>query len=143
MSQISLPPVAKSFYMFCKKCDVDRYHVVLAHTSSTTAKVECEVCHSKKSFSIPKEGSPRKTASRAASPGSVSSRQRSHTGEYENRVQNFADKTSVAYSMKNKFSENQKIQHPKFGVGFVQKVYTDKVDVMFSDEVRTLMHNRS
>lgn len=144
MSQISLPPVAKSFYMFCKKCDVDRYHIVLAHTSSTTAKVECEVCHSKKSFSIPKEGSTRKTtASRANSPGSASSRQRSHTGQYENRVQNFADVASKPYSIKGKYVENEKIQHPKFGLGFIQKVYSDKVDVIFNDEVRTLMHNRT
>ena len=143
MSQISLPPVAKSFYMFCKKCDVDRYHIVLAHTSSTTAKVECEVCHSKKPFSIPKEGAVRKTTTRsAASPGSVSSRQRSHTGQYESRLQSFAAKDSKPYSIKGNFQENEKIQHPKFGMGFVQKVYSDKVDVMFSDEVRTLVHNR-
>ena len=64
MNQLILPPVAKSFYTFCKKCDVDRYHMVLAHTSSTTAKIECEVCHSRKTYSLPKTGSSSPSARR-------------------------------------------------------------------------------
>ncbi|MFN8945822.1 MAG: hypothetical protein ACK5WZ_14495, partial [Pseudobdellovibrionaceae bacterium] len=49
-----LPSVAKSFFAFCKKCDADRYHVVLAHTSDKSAKLKCEVCKSIKSWSLPK-----------------------------------------------------------------------------------------
>ncbi|MGE5084935.1 MAG: hypothetical protein ACM3MG_01440, partial [Bacillota bacterium] len=50
----TLPPVAKSFFAFCKKCDADRYHVVLAHTSATSAKIKCEICGSQKTYSLPK-----------------------------------------------------------------------------------------
>jgi hypothetical protein len=140
MSQLTLPPVAKSFYTFCKKCDIDRYHRVLAHTSETTAKIECEVCHSRKSYSLPKPGSEAKRLAQATAKAGV--RKKSHTGEYEIYNQKYMDKDPTAFSIKNSFKENQKISHPKFGIGFVQKVYSEKIDVIFSDEVKSLVHNR-
>ena len=140
MNQLTLPPVAKSFYTLCKKCGIDRYHVVLAHTSPTTAKIECEVCKSRKSYSLPKAG----TTKRAATAGAAArvSSARSHTGQYEIFNQKKMGDEGVPYSIKASFAEGQKINHPKFGVGFAVKIFQDKVDVIFSDEVRTLMQNR-
>ena len=43
----TLPAVATKFYNSCKKCKVDRYHNVLAHLTSSSAKLECEVCKTK------------------------------------------------------------------------------------------------
>ena len=40
----TLPAVATKFYNSCKKCKVDRYHNVLVHPTSSSAKLECEVC---------------------------------------------------------------------------------------------------
>ncbi len=142
MSQLTLPAVAKSFYTMCKKCGADRYHTVLTHTSSTSAKLQCEICKSKKTYTLPKEGTPKvaktvvnKTASGAVKP-------RNHASDYELRIQNQMLQDPTQYSIKLSFKENQKIQHPKFGVGFIQKVMSDRVDVIFSDEVRTLIHNK-
>jgi len=147
MTQLSLPPVAKSFYTFCKKCDADRYHLVLTHTSSTSAKIECEVCKSRKTYSLPKAGSSTASSARKSATGSghakAAGSARSHTGQYTLMMDNQSDKPSTQYSIKAKFSENQKISHPKFGIGFVIKTFSDKVEVVFQDEVKTLMHNRS
>lgn len=140
MSELTLPPVAKSFYTFCKKCDIDRYHMVLAHTSATTAKIECEVCHSRKSFSLPKPGSEARKAKAAGV--KIAARKTSHTGEYELRSQKNAAKEAIAFNIKTTFKDDQKISHPKFGIGFVQKAHTDKIDVIFSDEVKSLVHSR-
>lgn len=146
MSQLTLPPVAKSFYTLCKKCEADRYHRVLAHTSSTTAKIECEVCKSRKTYSLPKTGSAAvkkvSLSSSGQSGASKASSARSHTGQYEIYNTNKMGDEAIPYSIKSTFLESQKLNHPKFGTGFVIKTYTDKVDVIFSDEVRTLMHNR-
>lgn len=138
---LTLPPVAKSFYTFCKKCDIDRYHRVLAHTSSTSAKIECEVCHSRKSYSLPKAGSEARRVKADAARTAV--RKNTHTGEYEVRNQNLMGVDGAPFNIRVKFEENQKIVHPKFGVGFVQKVYSDKIDVIFPDEVKSLVHNRT
>lgn len=139
MSELTLPPVAKSFYTFCKKCEADRYHVVLAHKTATSASIQCEICKSKKSYSLPKAGG---TKSKTGGTGRAGAPRRTHTGDYEVRVQNMQGTDATPYSIKGKFSENQKLNHAKFGIGFVIKTYTDKVDVIFPDEVKTLMHNR-
>lgn len=148
MSELTLPPVAKSFYTLCKKCEGERYHVVLAHTSSTKAKIECEVCKSRKTYTLPKTGSDAPSAKRlsgAAAAGSAkkaAASARSHTGQYEIYNTNKMAVDATPYSIKTKFKESEKLNHPKFGIGFVTKTYDEKIDVIFVDEVRTLMQNR-
>lgn len=137
-----LPPVAKSFFTFCKKCDVDRYHKVLAHTSDTAAKIECEVCHSKKKFTLPKAKkatTARKPSTRAPS---ANQRRSNHASEYESLITSLVTMEEKPYSLKGKFEIANKINHPKFGIGVVRSVQPDKIEVVFSDEVKLLIHNR-
>lgn len=149
MSQLTLPPVAKSFYTLCKKCEGDRYHRVLAHKTSTSAKIECEICKSVKTYSLPKTGSDAPSARRLSGAAATNaakkaaSSAKSHTGQYEIFNSNNMGKEATPYSIKGNFKESQKLNHVKFGIGFVVKAYQDKVDVIFTDEVRTLMHNRT
>ena len=117
--------------------------MVLAHTTPTAAKTECEICKSKKTYSLPKAGAPKKTGSAAAKNSTKTTRAKSHTGEYENRIQNQQSKEAIPYSIKTLFLEKQKIQHPKFGLGFVQKAAIDRIDVIFADEVKVLIHNKN
>lgn len=145
MAEQTLPPVAKSVFTDCKKCGAEKYHVVLAHTSSTSAKVECEICHSKKTYKLPKAAKAKvpgaAKAPRASSPRGASARAAAHEAEYQTLLA-AANADSVPYNMKGKFALNQKIQHPKFGVGIVKTSLSDKVEVVFQDEIRSLVHNR-
>jgi len=145
MTMNTLPPVAKSFFAFCKKCDADRYHVVLAHTSATSAKIKCEICGSQKTYSLPKAqtktGKPLTGAAAKKREQTMNSRKSSHKNEYEMLMSNDGAATST-YNMKAKFEKNTKLQHPKFGLGFIKDAATDKIEVVFEDEVRTLIHNR-
>ena len=142
-----LPAVASDFYTYCKKCDSERYHKVLAHTSSTSAKIKCEVCASTKKYSLPKAPSASRKAAGAAlaarnKVARESARRTSHTAEYEALLQNNESTPTQAYNMKGKFELNHKLQHPKFGLGFIRAIQPDKIEVVFPDEVRTLIHNR-
>lgn len=139
-----LPPVAKSFFTFCKKCDVDRYQTVLAHTNSTTAKLECEVCHTKNTYKLPKaqERKSTSTTARKTRASSESQRRSSHQAEYDAIMTQHADVKTENYNMKIKFAVNTKVNHPKFGLGFIKSVQPDKIDVIFADEIKTLVHNR-
>lgn len=147
MAEQTLPAVAKSVYTDCKKCGGERYHVVLAHTSSTSAKVQCEICKSKKTYKI---GS---TAAKIAKAGGLkpvrtptargaAAKAAAHENEYQSLLSATATGENIPYSMKMKFALNQKIQHPKFGLGVVKTALSDKVEVVFQDEVRSLVHNR-
>lgn len=141
-----LPPVAKSFFAFCKKCDADRYHVVVAHTSAKAAKIKCEVCGSQKSYTLPKAAGTKSAKTgkvvRTRGANSESARRSSHNAEYEAMVNAQQSGKETVYSIKGKFKINEKINHPKFGVGVVRGVHQEKVEVVFADEVRNLVHNR-
>ncbi|KYG62496.1 hypothetical protein AZI86_16825 [Bdellovibrio bacteriovorus] len=145
MTMNTLPPVAKSFFAFCKKCDADRYHVVLAHTTATSAKIKCEICGSQKTYSLPKAqtktGKPLTGAAAKKREQTMNSRKSSHKNEYEMLMSNEGAATNT-YNMKGKFEKNTKLQHPKFGLGFIKDAMSDKIEVVFEDEVRTLIHNR-
>lgn len=145
MSLNALPPVAKSFFTFCKKCDADRYHVVLAHTTSKTAKIKCEVCGSQKSYSLPKAttttGKPLTGAAAKRREQSLNSRKSSHQAEYDMLMNQ--DANVAKYNMKANFEKGSKLDHPKFGMGFIKDAQRDKIEVVFQDEVRSLIHNRA
>lgn len=145
MSNISLPAVAKTIFVFCKKCDADRYHVVLAHTSSTSAKIKCEICGSQKTYSLPKAQSrtakPLTGAAAKKREQTINSRRSSHKNEYAMLM---ADESAPVetYNMRGKFAKNVKLDHPKFGMGYIKEALDDKIEVVFEDEVRSLIHNR-
>lgn len=140
----TLPPVAKSFHTFCKKCDADRYHTVVAHPTATSAKLKCEICGASSTYKLPKAGGGAKRALTGAAAkrkeAAATAKRNAHSDEYNQLMS--ADSDIANYNMKAKFSVNSKIKHPKFGMGFVRTAQTDKIEVVFEDEVRSLVHNR-
>ena len=140
-----IPAVARNIHLFCKKCDCDRYHVVVAHLTPTSAKVKCEVCGSQKTFRLPKAAkAPKKAASKTASGKPRASRKSepdSATVWADLKTQIGTDRIQP-YNMKTKFSLANAIEHPKFGIGFVTGSTNEKIEVMFQEGGRALVHNR-
>ena len=142
---VQLPAVASSFYCHCSKCGQDRYHKVVTHTNETTVRLKCEVCgktgnhnlEAKKAAAL-KSKSPRTPSARSAS-----AKASAHASQYESLKSGLDMKRAVPYSMKITFKEEQVVQHPKFGIGWVRSVQGDKIEVFFEDEVRFLVHARA
>jgi hypothetical protein len=137
-----LPAVARNISLPCKKCGVERFHVVVAHTTPTSAKVKCEVCGSQKTFRLKTEAV-RKSSSTGVKRVGTKSRKAPDVGAIWNdlKSQIGTDKL-VPYNMKTKFSLANAINHPKFGVGFVTSASHDKIEVAFLEGGRSLVHNR-
>lgn len=140
MAETELPAVAKSVFLQCKKCGEERYHTVLAHTSSTSAKVKCEVCGAQKTHKFISTAK-KKTGGRVAKPRV--SKADEHRAEYEKMLAQVEGSAAQKYDMKLSFDINQKLNHPKFGVGVIRNSLPDKIEVVFADEVRNLVHNRT
>ncbi len=142
-----MPVVGKSFYTECKKCGTDRYFTVLALPTPTSAKIKCEVCGGQRTWKVPssKKASsstaPRGAAAKARA-NAEAARASAHSAEYENLSQSLTSAAENPYNMKTSFSKDTKLKHPKFGLGFIRTVQPDKIEVVFQDEVRTLVHNR-
>jgi uncharacterized Zn finger protein len=141
-----LPAVARNIHLDCKKCGVERFHVVLAHTTATSAKVKCEVCGATRTFKLPKaakapaakktaSGKPRATKSKKNEPSSADVWADLKTQIGTDRI--------VPYSMRQKFTLANAIEHPKFGLGFVTSATNEKIEVMFQEGGRALVHNRT
>lgn len=126
-----LPAVAKKMYLPCRKCEVPRYFTVLAHKSERAAKLECEVCKVKKSFTIKKPKVVKKKSTR-----------RKRVNIYDKMMQEVGPDNARSYNMRETFEANQAIDHSKFGLGFITEATALKVKVVFSDGEKELVHNR-
>lgn len=136
-----LPAVARNINLPCKKCGVDRFHVVVAHTSATSAKTKCEVCGASKTFKL-KVAQERKTTSTGAKRPSRAKTPDMGAMWAELKTQ-IGTENVLAYNMKTKYSLADAINHPKFGIGFVTNATHEKIDVAFQEGARALVHNRS
>jgi hypothetical protein len=147
-SLTELPAVARNIHLMCKKCGVERYHVVVAHASATSAKVECEVCKAKSTFKLAKKSARRSTT--GSTTGSTATKKRASKRNEPDFATIWNDlRTQIGveqvkpYNMKMKFALANAIEHPKFGVGFVTAATNEKIEVVFQEGGRALVHNRS
>jgi hypothetical protein len=134
---LELPAVARNINLPCKKCGVDRYFVVVAHLTPSSAKVKCEVCGANKTYKLPKVQVRKKVSFGKAAPKKVDAGQL----WIDLKTQIGTDKVHP-YNMKIKFAIAQVINHPKFGIGFITSATPEKVEVAFQDCGRSLVHNR-
>jgi hypothetical protein len=130
----ALPAVASRMYTDCKKCGVERFHIVLAHPTAASAKIECEVCHAKRTFKLE---SPKKKKT-----GVKKTRVPSASTRWEEVSKHLDEKSKQPYNMKAAFSLNSTIDHPKFGLGVVTAIVGQSMEVVFIDATRSLVHNR-
>lgn len=101
---------------FCAVCEEERGHVVATVTKrGTISRVSCPKCGTRSSF---------KTAS-----GSGGTRSET--------------KASAPYDSTRTYRIGQTMMHPSFGPGEVTAVIEpQKIDVLFSDRIRRLIHSR-
>ena len=130
-----LPKVATNFYYDCKKCGKETFHVVLAHSAEDSAKLECEICGSKKTYKLPKN--PARARTKKAS---VRSSAASAWAMFDKKI---GSEDKSTYKMNQIYEPETAIDHVKFGIGYVKSVTSGKIEVVFQDAIRLLVHNRT
>jgi hypothetical protein len=133
-----LPAVARNINLPCKKCGVDRFHVVVAHTTANSAKVKCEVCGANKTFKLPKVQERRSNVKRPAKKVKAPD-----AGAVWNELKTqIGTDALLPYDMKKTYKLANAINHSKFGIGFVTGVSGDRIEVAFQEATRALVHGR-
>ena len=137
-----LPAVASKFFYSCKKCEEDRFHNVLAHSTASSAKLECEVCGKKVTWRLPKKKkiSSGKKVRKTRSRSSKASQDSEMWVSLKERMGNAIAKP---YDMTTQFQVSSAIHHSKFGLGFVMLAQVKKIEVSFENGIKVLVHNRS
>ena len=62
--------------------------------------------------------------------------------KFERLMKKFKEKTPVHYKMTGSFEKDDLIDHDTFGMGVVVDTENKKIDVQFSDKLRTLVCDR-
>jgi len=129
-----LPPVVGGeIDAFCTKCKRLTTHTVVSILRGRPAKVLCNICESQHQY--------RTAAPEPSREGRVKSAPKTRA-LWEEALQR-AGSQVLPYAMEARFEPEQVIEHATFGKGVVVRTYDiTKMEVLFQDQVRRLVHNR-
>lgn len=124
--------VGKEIITFCSKCDLKLSHLIMSMKDANTPhKLQCKTCKSEHMFRSAKKAPAKKKALSAKSASEV----------WDQAVKSSGNKQIQNYSIKNKFSVGDILEHSSFGKGVVQELLSNgRIAVIFHDDVRTLVH---
>ncbi len=126
---------------WCTRCKMTLGHTILAMVGGRPVRVRCNTCQGEHNYrgdgsAEPRKGSwePREVRERREAKPSVTSWEALLAGKDVSRARK--------YSAREKFFADEVIQHPVFGIGLVQEVRGDKIQVAFKADVKTLVHGK-
>lgn len=141
--------VGKNIDAYCLKCKLVLAHVILFEVKDKVDRVKCNTCGAEHKYRA--AAAQPKVKNSAGAPKKVSSVKKTTAKvpvndaplQWDLKSRNLRPETSIRdYSIKETFKVNHVINHPVFGVGFVEKVVTDKsIYVLFNDSVRLMGMN--
>jgi len=114
----------------CTKCKLNLDHAIVAMDGETIVKVKCKTCGSVHKFRNPADP-PKVRAPRAKKDSKTA------VSVWENGIASARGKEH-SYSMGSKYRVGDIVNHDTFGKGVVQKLYTNKCDVLFQDKERLM-----
>jgi hypothetical protein len=125
----------------CTKCKMLLGHTILAMVGSAPKRVRCNTCQGEHNYRAAEGSAPRKrwepSSERAA-------RERKPTvTSWEALLQSKDISRARRYTAKERFAADDVVDHPTFGIGLVQEVRGDKIQVAFKADVKTLVHGKA
>ncbi|MBX7116075.1 MAG: hypothetical protein K1X64_17225 [Myxococcaceae bacterium] len=121
----------------CNKCELNLAHTVIAVVGPKIIRVRCNTCQTEHAYRDP-AGAKARAASRArkaAAPAKV-------VISFAERLEAKPGTQPKSYSVKQTFAVDEVINHPTFGLGIVNAVRGDKIDVAFKAFEKTLVHGK-
>jgi hypothetical protein len=142
--------VGKNIDAYCTKCKLLLTHIVLFEMDGVVSKVECKTCGSQHKYrrgaSERKTGEKVKRSPLTGRTGSSSAGRKPVNDapmlwEIKNRDAN-PEAPIREYRMQDKYKSKEMIQHPTFGLGFVERVTSEtRMNVLFKDAVKLMAMN--
>jgi len=142
MPEVKKPEIGAEVEALCPKCKSATVHVIEVIKTPTLMKVMCKACLSSHRYRPVGAGAGKKSAKVKKAKKPKADPQTREERKW-NRLLEQADKDkAVSYSMNSSFTENDVIDHTKFGVGVVVKILDHgKITVIFQDGLRNMVQN--
>ncbi|MBL8919298.1 MAG: hypothetical protein JNJ54_10585 [Myxococcaceae bacterium] len=128
----------------CNKCELNLAHTILAMVGTSIKRVQCNTCGSQHMF---RGQQPLQKVASFAAPRKPSAprtpRSQVVTIGFDELLKGKDLTKAKKYSIRETFKVDDVVDHPTFGFGIVSAVRTDKVDITFKAEVKTLAHGKT
>lgn len=131
--------VGKELVCFCTRCKMDLGHTIVSMMGGMPARVICRTCKSEHNFKAKKGVKEPGTTTRAAR---ESKAEKTVPVEVEWLKQIHASSKPIkGYAADQAFQSGDRISHPTFGEGIIQKlIFPNKIEVLFRADLKTLIH---
>ena len=148
--EMYMSSVGKNVDALCTKCGMVLAHIVLYEVRGVIANVKCKTCGAEHKY----RGSKPRTKSseiakertrRVGTKADEESRQAeaAETQRWLLRQQDLRENAAIAdYRMTNRYQRGDVINHPSFGIGFVEKILEEqRMDVLFKGNLKRMVMN--
>ena len=131
----------KDVLSYCNKCKLTLSHIIVVMKDvNLPGKVQCNTCRSTHVFKDPALAKVKKK--RTARKSSKKTPTVPISEVWQEKVSNASKDQTEKYTIKKQFSLGDIIDHPKFGVGLVEKnIDKNKIEVLFQSDIKVLIHN--
>ncbi|MFA5180706.1 MAG: hypothetical protein WC405_05250 [Syntrophales bacterium] len=142
--------VGKNVDALCTKCGMVLAHIILYEVRGVIAQVKCKTCGAEHKY----RGSKPRTKSseigkertrRVGTKADEESRQAeaAETQRWLQRQRELRENAAIAdYHMAGRYQRGDVINHPSFGIGFVEKILEEqRMDVLFKGNLRRMVMN--
>jgi hypothetical protein len=139
--------VGKNIDAFCSRCRLELAHIVLYEVGGVVRGVKCKTCGSEHRYHGPRPEKRRDTMAERRTAKESSKRQQPvrpmDSRQWEQRnASTISDAVVWDYKWTENYEKGDLIAHPQFGRGFVEKVSTDSMEVLFRDGRKQMAMNR-
>lgn len=135
----------KTLLLYCPRCKRETDNTITGFIGQKIRRVRCEVCKSEYNYHriLAMKKRVEEGSDSGSSESSVSVSQQNYYRIWEDLMLGRDPATARAYNIKDKYFENDLINHTIFGIGVVRSVKEDyKIEVVFKNGIKILAHNR-
>ncbi len=126
---------------WCGACKLILAHTIEALVGDSPARVHCNTCRAQHRYKPYAPGKAPKTVRKAASRGPQTRKARAT--QYEKLLHGQDMSRAKRYSPTGSYAQGDVVEHARFGVGVTTTIKAgNKIEVVFEDGVKTLVHQR-
>lgn len=125
---------------YCTKCKMILAHTVLAKVETKIARVRCNTCMGEHAYRANPPGTRKAATAKKKAPGSKATVKKAEAKPFDSLFTEKSLASAQPYSPKGRYAQGDVLQHPTFGVGLVESIRDDKVDAIFRQGPKTLIH---
>lgn len=133
----------KEILSYCNKCKLALAHtIVVMKDANTVGKVECRTCKTVHAYKDPHAATKKTVTKRKSSTGTRKKKtQTIPLSEVWEQAVNNSEEAQIKYSPRSAYVVGNIINHPKFGLGVVEKLFdNNKMEILFQYEYKVLVH---